>query len=38
MQQLVDGPWDEDKFLIVPPGHKIVATYDITKVRAVPVE
>ncbi len=35
MQQLVDGPWDEDKFLIVPPKHKIEATHDITKVRAV---
>jgi hypothetical protein len=23
----VDGPWDED-FLQVPPGHRIVATYD----------
>lgn len=36
MQQLVDGPWDDDKFLIVPPGYKIEATHDITKVRAVP--
>jgi hypothetical protein len=27
VRRLVDGPWDED-FLQVPPGHRIVATYD----------
>ncbi len=36
MQRLVDGPWDEEDFLIVPPGYEIEATHDISKVRAVP--
>lgn len=28
VQHLVNGSWDEKEFLIVPPGKKIVATYD----------
>lgn len=27
-QQLVDGNWDEEHFLIVPPGHHIEPSYD----------
>ncbi len=28
LNQLVDGDWDERRFLVVPPGHRITATYD----------
>ncbi len=28
IQQLVDGPWDEDRFLTVPPGSRVVTTHD----------
>jgi hypothetical protein len=36
IRQLVDGPWDEDKFLVVPPGHMIAQSFDDGVVRAVP--
>lgn len=38
MEQLVNGPWDEDKFLIVPPGYRIASAPGIEKVRAQKVE
>ncbi len=28
LQRWVDGEWNEDEFLIVRPGEKVVATYD----------
>ena len=28
VQQLLDGPWDEDKFLVVPPGHRVAPAFD----------
>lgn len=28
IRDLIDGRWDEERFLIVPPGHTIAATYD----------
>jgi hypothetical protein len=28
IQRLVDGQWDDKAFLVVPPGHKVVAKYD----------
>jgi hypothetical protein len=31
-----DGKWNEDKFLVVPPGYKIAATYDASIIKAVP--
>jgi hypothetical protein len=34
IQQLVDGPWDDDRFLVVPPGKRIVASHDDNIVRA----
>jgi hypothetical protein len=36
-RQLVDGPWDEDKFLVVPPGGRVAPSYDekIIKVATV---
>ena len=28
IRQLVDGPWDEDKFLVVEPGQRIAPQYN----------
>ena len=28
VQHLLDGEWDENSFLVIPPDHKIVAKYD----------
>ncbi|MBI4024794.1 MAG: DUF1638 domain-containing protein [Verrucomicrobia bacterium] len=28
IQRLLDGQWDNKEFLVVPPGHKVVARYD----------
>lgn len=36
LRMLVDGAWNEEEFLLVPPGHRIVADYSGTKLRAVP--
>jgi hypothetical protein len=34
IQQLVDGPWDDERFLVVQPGQQIVASFDETIVKA----
>jgi len=34
IQQLIDGPWDQDKFLTVKPGQKIAASYDQDIIQA----
>jgi hypothetical protein len=28
LRRLVDGDWNEADFLVIPPGHRIAATYD----------
>ena len=33
---LLDGNWDACRFLVVPPGHEIAATFDEQIVQAVP--
>lgn len=37
IRQLVDAEWDERDFLIVPPGHRIVPSFDEKIVSAEPV-
>jgi hypothetical protein len=34
IERLLDGPWGEDEFLIVPPGHRIAPSYDERIIRA----
>lgn len=38
IQRLVDGIWKEDEFLVVPPGHRIVANYDEKIIAAEKVD
>jgi hypothetical protein len=38
VQQLVDGPWDADRFLVVPPGSRVAASYDEKIIRTEAVE
>lgn len=37
IQELVDGPWNDDDFLTVPPGHRVAASFDDGIIRAEPV-
>jgi hypothetical protein len=34
LQSLVDGPWDDDRFLVVPPGHRVAASFDERIIKA----
>jgi hypothetical protein len=34
IQQLVDGPWDADRFLVVPPGGRVAASFDERVIKA----
>ena len=34
LQALVDGPWDEGRFLVVPPGHRVAASFDERIIKA----
>ena len=38
VRKLLDGPWDEEHFLTVPPGHRIATSFDRLIVKAEPVE
>jgi len=35
LQAFVDGPWDDDRFLVVPPGGRIASSFDEKIVKAV---
>jgi hypothetical protein len=37
VQQLLDGPWDEEHFLVVPPGQRVAPSYDERVIKAEPV-
>ena len=37
IRQLVDGPWDSDKFLVVPPGSRVASSFDERIIKAEPV-
>jgi hypothetical protein len=36
IRALVDGPWDDARFLVVPPGHRVAASFDDNILRAEP--
>jgi hypothetical protein len=38
IQRLVDGIWNENEFLVVPPGHRIIANYDEKIIAAEKVD
>jgi hypothetical protein len=38
LQRWVDGEWDPSAFLVVPPGHQVVPSYDQQVIRAEPAE
>jgi hypothetical protein len=35
VQSLVDGPWDDERFLVVPPGQRVAASFDDKIIKAV---
>jgi hypothetical protein len=37
IQDLVDGRWDIDRFLVVPPGHRVAASYDDNVIKVEPI-
>jgi len=37
LQRLVDGPWDQEQFLVVPPGHEIAPCFDDRLIQAKPI-
>jgi hypothetical protein len=38
IRALLDGPWDADRFLVVPPGARIAPSFDEGVIKAVPDE
>jgi hypothetical protein len=35
LQDLLDGPWDSDRYLVVPPGKRIASSFDHHVIKAV---
>ncbi len=38
LRALVNGDWDDGRFLVVPPGHRVAASFDDGIVKAVPLD
>jgi hypothetical protein len=38
IQRLIDGVWDDKEFLVVPPGNRVVATYEDGLLAVEPVK
>jgi len=38
IERMVNGVWDDKEFLVVPPGHRIIATYDEKIIAAEKVD
>ncbi|MCR4410952.1 MAG: DUF1638 domain-containing protein [Thermoguttaceae bacterium] len=36
LQALVDGRWDDERFLVVPPGHRVASSFDEKIIKAEP--
>ena len=36
LERLVNGPWEDEEFLVCPPGHRIIASNDERKIAAEP--
>ena len=36
LERLIAGTWNDEDFLVVPPGHKVVTTYDERIITAEP--
>jgi hypothetical protein len=37
IRRLVDGPWNDEQFLVVPRGHRVAASFDDHVIRAEPI-
>ena len=38
IQQLVNGPWDDERFLVVPPGGRVAASFDEKIIKVVAID
>jgi len=38
LTRLLDGPWNDDEFLVVEPGRQIAQSYDERIIKAVPID
>jgi hypothetical protein len=36
LERMIAGSWNDEDFLVVPPGHRVVSTYDDRIIRAEP--
>lgn len=38
LQALVDGPWDDERFLVLQPGQRVAASFDDRVIQAEPLD
>jgi hypothetical protein len=36
LQTLLDGPWDDERFLVVRPGQRVAASFDDNIIKTEP--